>query len=260
MTTQDQRLRFYRETLEQRIAKRSSKVLVLAAGPRDKQVFDELGYTNVTFSNVDETYGGVTDFEPHAFSQQDAENLRLADGAFDFVVIHAALHHCHSPHKALLEMYRVARIGVLALEARDSALMRFLARRSMTETYEQRGVYFNGGTYGGVRNGPIPNFVYRWTEREVEKTISAFAPHAAHVYSYHYGYDAPAALLYPGSYARKAVLGTAYALYKCFAAVFPRQQNLFAFFVQKGPLQPWIVETDGGLRLNMDWGRSRFER
>ena len=75
MTTQDQRLRFYRETLEQRIAKRSSKVLVLAAGPRDKQVFDELGYTNVTFSNVDETYGGVTDFEPHAFSQLDTAKV-----------------------------------------------------------------------------------------------------------------------------------------------------------------------------------------
>ena len=24
---------------------------------------------------------------------------------------------------------------------------------------------------GGVANGPIPNFIYRWTEREVEKTL-----------------------------------------------------------------------------------------
>jgi hypothetical protein len=30
--------------------------------------------------------------------------------------------------------------------------------------------------YGGVKNTPIPNYVYLWTEREVTKTISSFAP------------------------------------------------------------------------------------
>lgn len=260
MQRRDSRFVFYRDTLSECITDRSSKVLVLAAGERDKQVFDESGFSDVTFSNVDETYGGDAHFRPHSFITQDAENLRIDNGTFDFVVIHAALHHCHSPHRALLEMYRVARIGVLVFESRDSALMRLLERRALTETYEQRGVYFNGGGFGGVRNGSVPNFVYRWTEREVEKTISAFAPHVTHGFSYHYGHDVPAALLYPGTTARKAFLKSAYWAYKMFAAAFPRQQNLFAFYVAKGPLQPWVTEQAGRLHFDMDWGRARFER
>ena len=39
------------------------------------------------------------------------------DGAFDFVVVHQGLHHCHSPHRGLLEMYRVARRGGAGVRA-----------------------------------------------------------------------------------------------------------------------------------------------
>ncbi|WP_428420019.1 methyltransferase domain-containing protein [Methylibium sp.] len=254
----DQRLAFYRQTLAAQVADRSAKILVLAAGKRDKMVFEGLGYRDVTFSNVDDTYGAEREFTPFGFARLDAEQLAVDDEAFDFVVIHAALHHCHSPHRALLEMYRTARVGVLVFEARDSALMRLLERRGLTETYEQRGVYFNGGAFGGVRNGPVPNFIYRWTEREVEKTISTFAPHAQHTFAYHYGHDAPAALLYPGRAARKALLRSAYWLYKGFAAAMPRQQNLFSFYVGKGPLQPWITVRDGKPWFDMEWAQSRF--
>ena len=37
-----------------------------------------------------------------------------------------------------------------------------------------------GYRFGGQRNTPIPNYVYRWTRREVEKTVLAFAPVAKH--------------------------------------------------------------------------------
>lgn len=33
--------------------------------------------------------------------------------------------------------------------------------------YELPAVSENNFTHGGVENGPIPNYVYRWTEREV---------------------------------------------------------------------------------------------
>jgi SAM-dependent methyltransferase len=260
MQKRDARITFYRDSLSKSIPDRSSKVLILAAGPRDKMVFDDVGYTNVTFSNVDETYGAEKEFLPHAFMTQDAESLQLENNSFDFAVIHAALHHCHSPHRALLEMYRVARVGVFVLESRESTLMRLLERLAITETFEQRGVFFNGGGFGGVRNGSVPNFVYRWTEREVEKTISSFAPHIVNKISYYYGHDVPTELLYPGKSVRKAFLWTAYRAYQTFAAVFPRQQNLFAFYVYKGPLQPWVTEEEGKLRFNMNWGRAHFER
>jgi hypothetical protein len=44
--------------------------------------------------------------------------------------------------------------------------------------------------------------------------------------------------------------------------LFPRQQNLFAFFVTKpeppGGLQPWIELFDGEPRLDMTWARSKY--
>jgi SAM-dependent methyltransferase len=253
-----ERQRFYAHVLRECIGDTRSRILVVAAGHRDMQVFQELGFTNVVFSNLSEAAG----FAPFEFIAQDAESLSFGDGAFDFAVVHEALHHCHSPHRALLELCRVAKHGVLAVEARDSALMRLLERFGITDAYEQQGMYFSGGEGGGVRGGPVPNFVYRWTEREVEKTINAYAPHLRSGFQYFYGHDAPVALLYPGPAARKAALRVAYAFYRALAGLFPRQQNLFAFFITKteppGGLQPWIELSEGKPRLDMTWARGKY--
>ena len=123
--------------------------------------------------------------------RQDAHHLTYANDAFDFVIVHAALHHCSSPHAALVEMYRVARRGVLAIEARDSLMARTLVRLGLSPDYEPSAVYFNASRAGGVNNSEIPNFIYRWTEREVEKTIAAAAPHAVHAIRYRYGGSMP---------------------------------------------------------------------
>jgi SAM-dependent methyltransferase len=252
-----ERLRFYAHVLRESIRDARSRILVVAAGPRDKDVFQELGFTNVVFSNLGET----ASFAPFEFMIQDAEKLSIEDGAFDFAVVHEALHHCHSPHRALLELYRVAKHGVLAVEARDSALMRLLGRLGLTELYERQGVYFADGA-NGLRGGPVPNFIYRWTEHEVEKTINTYAPHLRSGFRYFYGHDAPAALLYPGPVARKAALRVAYAFYRALARLFPRQQNLFAFFITKteppGGLQPWIELSEGKPRLDMRWARGKY--
>ena len=55
----------------------------------------------MTISNVDES-GDV--YAPYAWSRQDAEALDLPDGSFDLAAVSAGLHHCASPHRALLEM------------------------------------------------------------------------------------------------------------------------------------------------------------
>jgi ubiquinone/menaquinone biosynthesis C-methylase UbiE len=57
---------------------------------------------------------GGDEFAPFSWSFQDAEQLSFEDEAFDYVFVHAGLHHCASPHRALLEMYRVARRGIMA--------------------------------------------------------------------------------------------------------------------------------------------------
>jgi SAM-dependent methyltransferase len=254
----DKRQRFYAQVLGECIADRQARILVVAAGERDRQVFQALRFKAVVFSNL----GEGADFGPFEFAREDAEDLSFNDEAFDFAVIHEALHHCHSPHRALLELYRVARRGVLAVEARDSLLMRTLERWGLADAYEQRGLYHAGGEVGGVRGGPVPNFIYRWTEREVEKAVHAYAPHRRNTFRYFYGHDAPVALSDPGPRVKKLVLRAAYGLYRLFVRLFPRQQNLFAFFVAKGQppaaLQPWIELAGGKPRLDMAWGRRKY--
>src|SRR5205814_4551563 len=112
------------------------------------------------------------------WSYQDAESLTFADNSFDMVMACAGLHHCHSPHRALLEMYRVARHCALALEARDSFLSRIAVHLGVVDEYELTAVVGNDYAFGGVKNTSVPNYIYRCTEREVIKTISSYAPYA----------------------------------------------------------------------------------
>ena len=137
--------------------------------------FMRLGFRQVTISNLDSRIKG-DEFAPYPWSLQDAENLRFEDGAFDFVVVHQGLHHCYSPHRGLLEMYRVARRGVLAFEPRDTRLVRLGVKLGFGQEYEIAAVAENGLQAGGVGNSATPNFIYRWTEREIEKTIRTFNP------------------------------------------------------------------------------------
>ncbi len=111
------RIEFYKNTISKWIENRNSSILVIGGGETDRSVFNLLGFANVTISNLDERVIG-DEFAPYQWSYQKAEQLSYGDREFDFVVVHAALHHCESPHRALLEMYRVAKIGAIAFESR----------------------------------------------------------------------------------------------------------------------------------------------
>src|SRR4030095_5597514 len=126
-------------------------VLVICGTIKDKTVFSELGFTNVTVSNLD-TRAPSDEFSPYTWSYQDAENLHFPDKHFDFVVVNAGLHHCQSPHRGVLEMYRVARKCLLVIEARESVLMKLALRMGMAEEYEVCNVVIEGLEFGGVRN------------------------------------------------------------------------------------------------------------
>src|SRR5260370_18941530 len=126
---------FYLETLRRLLDDGwmglDSSVLVVCGGGYDRDVFLGLGFRRVTISNLDSRLDSRMDgseFAPYPWSLQDVESLGFADGAFDFVVVHQGLHHCHSPHRGLLEMYRVARRGGLAFEPRDTRLVRLGVR------------------------------------------------------------------------------------------------------------------------------------
>src|SRR5581483_5414264 len=93
-------------------------VLVAAAGAPDRDALQSLRFSNVTMTNISRE--PPADLSPYHYETQDLEALQYDDLSFDWALVSASLHHCRSPHRALLELYRVARRGVLALESRDS--------------------------------------------------------------------------------------------------------------------------------------------
>jgi SAM-dependent methyltransferase len=154
------------------VLRRDESVLVVCGGRFDQDVLDLLGFTNVTISSLDLPPG----VDPARFRVADAEALPLPDDSFDVVLVHAGIHHCASPHRAVCEMYRVARRAVIVFEAQDSLLMRLLGRLGLAAAYELDAVTLNDCSRGGVRDSATPNYVYRWTRRELEKVIRSFDP------------------------------------------------------------------------------------
>jgi ubiquinone/menaquinone biosynthesis C-methylase UbiE len=259
----DTRILFYQKTIDKWIIDKNASILVVGGGHNDYLVFYSLGFKNVVISNLDSRVHKA-DFEPYQWSFQKAEELSYLSNMFDFVVVHAALHHCESPHRALIEMYRVARIGVIAFESRDSLLMTLMERLSLVPSYEHISVYYNEGKFGGVNNTSIPNYIYRWTERDIEKTINAYAPCAKHKILYEYGSDEPASSnLQKKASIKKIVVSMAKPFYYIFIKFFPTQQNLFAFHIRKPNLvidiHPWIKIDNEELDFNMEWAESEYK-
>jgi SAM-dependent methyltransferase len=228
--------------------RRSARVLVVCGGDLDKAVFQEAGLADVTISNVDDRMDGSS-YAPFHWSFQDAEQLTYADGEFDVVAVHAGLHHCRSPHRALLEMYRVAREGVLVIEARDSWSMRRACDLGVALDYELPAVSENNFTHGGVENGPIPNYVYRWTEREVIKTLASANPEGKQACRFFYGLELPYELVALAGPSKLALLKALAIPLRVLTWALPSQGNCFGFWVTRPKypedLQPWLTIADG---------------
>lgn len=257
---------FYDQTLTKLVRRGildpKMRILVTCGGTADRDVFFRLGFKEVTISNVDSRMKG-DEFAPFAWSYQDAENLQFPDGDFDFVVAHSGLHHCYSPHRALLEMYRVARRAILIFEPRDTFLVRLGVKLDMGQEYEVAAVAGNSMVFGGVRNTQIPNYVYRWSEREIEKTLATFAPLGRPRLHYFYALRVPEWRL--DALKNRLVSGSVRALLpllRGFTAIFPKQANCFAFCAEKlelpRDLHPWLEFVDGHARIRRDWVEARY--
>jgi SAM-dependent methyltransferase len=242
---------FYRDAVSRWVPDRGASVLVVAGGKSDRDVFHELGFTNVVVTNLAPDPG--EEVTPYAWARQDLAALTYGDGAFDYVVVHAGLHHCRSPHRGLCEMYRVARRGVLAIDPPDNLAVRVMQRLRLAQVYECVAVDDHEGRAGGVDGSGVPNHIYRWTEREIEKTIRSYAPAAVHRFRYAYGLDEPAGAFINPSPAKRAAISLLKPAYRLFTLIFPRQQNLFAFMVDKPvlprDLHPWLTMAGEDVRF-----------
>lgn len=240
------------------------RLLVVCGGEIDRAVLAQRGFQHVVISNIDPRPQPAA-FAPFTWSYQDAEALTYADESFDFSLVHSGLHHCRSPHRALLEMYRVARRGLVLFEPYDNVLTRLSVRLGVGQEYEHAAVFHNDCAYGGVGNSPIPNHIYRWTRREITKTINCYAPYARHRIRTFHEMRVPwgqlrarrGQALYRGFRLAQPAL-------KLFGACFPRQGNNFAAVVLKPALpvalHPWLRQVDGAIRLDEQWLAGRYRR
>ncbi|MBA3348660.1 MAG: methyltransferase domain-containing protein [Actinobacteria bacterium] len=236
------------DLLDGGLIRRDMSVLVAAGGQADRKVLLAAEFDDVTISNLDEGEAGAG-LEPYGWRYEDAESLSLPDESVDVAVVSAGLHHCRSPHRALLELYRVARVAVVALESRDSALLRLGARLGAVDDYELGAVAAHGLAAGGVANTSTPNYVYRWTEREVAKTVASFAPHARHRLRFFREFELPDVLLDSVRGPRGLALRALRPAVGLVTRALPSQANLFAFVIEKPnlprDLQPWLRLDDG---------------
>jgi SAM-dependent methyltransferase len=257
---------FYAEVIAELVRSgtldRDMRLLAVCAGVEDRNVLERNGFEHVVISNVD-TRPNAQEFAPFSWSYQDAESLTWPDGAFDFTIVHSGLHHCHSPHRALLEMYRVSTRGVVLFEPYDNWLTAMGVKLGIGQDYEHAAVFYNGCTHGGVRNGCVPNYIYRWTEKEIVKTISAFAPYGAHTFRFIHRVRIPWTQL-QGRRNRLLYYGVRMSvpLVRALGWAFPKQCNCFAAIVMKPQLprdlHPWLDLRDGTMKPNRAWLGQRY--
>ena len=223
------------------LVNRSDELLVVAGGRSERDLFRSLGFEHVTITNLDSVEASEH-LAPYQWAHEDAQNLSYGEKSFPWVVVVDGLHHCTSPHRALTEMYRTCFVGVIAIEARDSLLMRLAIRLGFSSSYELEAVQAQGGLSGGLENGPIPNHIYRWTEREFRKTIRSCDPTGEHGFNFFYGLNLPYETAdLRGWTLRKLLLKPAEHVLRVLTWLLPKQRNSIAMIASRPECShPWI--------------------
>jgi hypothetical protein len=223
-------------------------VLVIGGGPEDLQILSACGFDQIVLTNIDSPESAL-----------DAENIAMPDDTYPLVFAHAVLHHCRCPQKAVGEMVRVAKKTVFFIEPNESWALRLLVRMSLSFPYEIAAVADNGYINGGMRNGPIPNYIYRWSERELRKSVFAYHPERlfdihAHAYWDFYANERELLLREESRVAELArtvgphnLLALLHFVQRLFNGFGPlrAQGNKFFAAITKKDLQPWITSENG---------------
>jgi ubiquinone/menaquinone biosynthesis C-methylase UbiE len=207
------RIRFYESLVKKKIKNKNAKIIVFGAGENDLNIFKKLNYKNVTFSNLN--------IDNHKTIKINIHQNNLDDEEYDYSITNASIHHSSKPHMAILEMYRVSREGVLIIEANDSLLVRAAVKLCFAEEFEISAIK-NGST--GVDNTNIPNFIFRWNEREIYKLLNSYKPDIIHDVNFEYENDIRLS---------KIMFLSLKIILSLFFLFFKKQQNLMGIFINK---------------------------
>jgi len=227
---------------------RSKPVLVLGGEQEDVDILTACGFKEIVLSNIEAAELAL-----------DAENIALPGDSYPVVFAHAVLHHCRCPQKAVGEMVRVSQQHVFFVEPNDSWMLRLLVQLGFSFPYELTAVAAHEYVHGGMRDSPIPNYIYRWTGREVEKCIASYHPerqfevHAHPYWDFYVNEEelinrkesrvaALAEKVGPRKFVRLLHLGQAVLN---LSSLLRSQGNKFLCTISKRELQPWIEMRDG---------------
>ena len=225
------RFEFYQNQILKFLNK-SKSILVLGASSYEAILFHKLQFKIVTLSNID--LAQLKGAEKYKFKKIkiDFRNLfKIKNNSYDYVVVHASIHHTSRPHNILLEMYRIAKHGILIIESNDSFVMRLSVKLNFSEDFEKSAL--NENTYvGGVDGSNIPNYVYRWTEREIKKLFYSYQPDKKINIIFNYQNNIFNENLSKNSI-KKIIITFSYLFLKIIFFLFPKQQNLMSIYIDK---------------------------
>ena len=220
---------------------REMKVLIVGGGNFDSLVFQKHNFKNVILSNID-------DSQLQEGEIIDGTQLPYDDSSFDVVVAHATLHHMDRPHSCVCEMYRVAKKIAFFIESQDSYLMRLAVKRGLVELFESNAIRDSNFIRGGINDKPIPNYVYRWSRREIVKLLNSVDPIYKHNIEFLSAWNFNSRRISRRLSERHPILSNKLIFYvidfnlKVFNFFFRSQGNQFAVIIRKDlrKLHDWI--------------------
>ena len=128
-------------------------------------------------------------------------------------------------------MYRIAKYGILIIESNDSFIMRLSVRLNFSENFEKSSLNENNYV-GGVDGSNIPNYVYRWTEREVKKLFYSYQPDKEINIFFNYENNIYNQNL-SNNLIKKIIITSSYIFLKIIFFLFQKQQNLMSIYIDK---------------------------
>ncbi|WP_313269774.1 class I SAM-dependent methyltransferase [Sphingobacterium sp.] len=137
----------------------------------DANYLIENGVQNVITSDISDEFLAVSKEVGivEQYSAENAENLSFENNSIDYILCKETYHHFPRPYAALYEMIRVAKKGIVIIEPQDPIMkMPFLLFMNNVLEKIKYGlinkIWKNRFSYE-----PVGNFVYKVSEREIEK-------------------------------------------------------------------------------------------
>ncbi|MGJ1417514.1 class I SAM-dependent methyltransferase [Sphingobacterium multivorum] len=155
--------------------KNASWLTVGDAYGHDANYLIENGVQNVIASDISDEFLAVSKEVGivEQYSAENAENLSFENNSIDYILCKETYHHFPRPYAALYEMIRVAKKGIVIIEPQDPIMkMPFLLFMNNVLEKIKHGlvnkIWKNRFSYEAVGN-----FVYKVSEREMEKFAAA---------------------------------------------------------------------------------------